>query len=448
MKRHISRISQIANYMRALIFTFGLLIAGVGAGMPCKAQAATPAAAAKIKHIVLIIQENRSFDNLFSGFPGSDSVTSGLDHTGKLVPFHKVRLEEGIDVEHNHSAFLTEFANGAMNGFDLNYSNNIPSPDTPVAPTYPLAYVDRTEVTAYWTLAQRFTLADHMFQSQNSETFTAHLYLVAGQAKRYVDNPTGFPWGCDAPAGTKERVLDNDGTIDAGEFPCTSMHTLADDLDAKHVSWAYYAPAVVKHNGYIDSGAAFSAFDAVKNVRYGKDWANVISPQTKIFDDIRNGRLRRMTWVVPASAESDHPASHAGRGPSWVADIANAVGASRYWKDTAIIVLWDDWGGWYDHVPPPHKDDMGLGFRVPMLIVSPYSRAQTVSHTQYEFGSILKFVEHAFGLASLGTTDARAASIEDSFDFSQPPLPYGAALPTSYSAEDFENIYNGLYGAH
>lgn len=428
-------------------FTFYKLVLPVAAAFlaaalplqPVMASQATP-----IKHIVLIIQENRSFDTLFSGFPGADSATTGTTHDGRTLPLHVVKLEDGIDPDHTHAAFLTQFANGKMDGFDLIAMRDI-AKDTPLDPSvYPLAVVDRNESRIYWELARHYTLTDHLFQSQSSETFTSHLYLVAGDADSFIDNPSGFPWGCDSPAGTRERRLRPDGTIDAGQFPCFTMRTIADEMDARHVSWAYYSPAVVKHGEYIDSGAIFSTFDAIKNVRYGKDWANVLSPQTRIFDDIASGHLRQMSWVVPGSAESDHPGSRANRGPSWVGDIVNAIGSSKYWNDTAVFILWDDWGGWYDHVAPPQLDYMSLGFRVPMIVVSPYAKQGNVAHNTYEFGSILKFVEATFGLDSLGKTDARAAEFSDVFDFSSAIQAY-KPVSTDTSAADFKQIYEGLY---
>ena len=132
--------------------------------------------------------------------------------------------------------------------------------------------------------------------------------------------------------------------------------------------------------------------------------------------------------MIPDNEDSDHYALIGGKivdnGPDWVASIVNAVGQSSYWDSTAIIVLWDDWGGFYDHVPPPHMDYVGLGFRVPMIIVSPYAKKGYVAHTQYEFGSLLKFIEVTFGLGSLGTTDVRANNINDAFNFKQKPRPF------------------------
>ena len=137
--------------------------------------------------------------------------------------------------------------------------------------------------------------------------------------------------------------------------------------------------------------------------------------------DVAAGTLPSVSWVIPSFANSDHPASGCNGGPRWIAKLVDAVGASAYWKTTAIVLIWDDWGGWYDSVPPPQIDYTRLGFRVPMIVISPYARPHHVSHTPYNFGSILQFVESTFGLGSLNATDRSANSMEDLFDLTQAP---------------------------
>jgi phospholipase C len=213
---------------------------------------------------------------------------------------------------------------------------------------------------------------------------------------------------------------------------------MRDLLDAKGVSWKYYTPNIKTHGGDL-----WNAFDAIKQVRYSSEWSkNVSSPETNIFNDISAKKLPAVSWVIPDGQNSDHPAQQKwgitkDTGPSWVAQIVNAIGQSSYWQSSAVIVVWDDWGGWYDHVPPPQLDYTGLGFRVPMLVASPYAKPGYVSHTQYEFGSILKFLEQTFGLGSLGTTDVRATSIGDVFDFGKPGRKF-KIIPAEYSKSYFE----------
>jgi phospholipase C len=208
-----------------------------------------------------------------------------------------------------------------------------------------------------------------------------------------------------------------------GPFPCfTQYDTMADVLDAAGVSWKYYVESYDLNSPYADfGGRVWDAFDAIKRVRYGPDWKNISIPNTTIFSDIKNGHLPQASWVMPTLAASDHPASGNKLGPAWVTSIVNAVGKSSYWNNTAILIMWDDWGGFYDSVPPPQLDYTSLGMRVPLIVVSPYAKQHFVSKTQYEFGSVLKFIEQTFGTNSLGSTDVRANSIVDMFDFSQSP---------------------------
>ncbi|MBV8197583.1 MAG: hypothetical protein JO263_05585, partial [Candidatus Eremiobacteraeota bacterium] len=372
-----------------------------------------------------IVQENRSFDNLFSGYPGADAALSGPMHSGAEVRLHQTTLQ-GVDIWHNWTNAMTAWNGGKMNGFDLN-----PLTSGGQARTYPYAFVARKLVAPYWTMASQYVLADHMFPTMFGPSFTGHLDLIAGTtdlspSEAEVDGPNNQPWGCDAPAGTRTSVI-GPRRIEfggSGPFPCfTQFRTLADTLDAAHISWRYYAPPVIANS----TGSIWSEFDAIRNVRYGPDWKrNVISPQTRVLTDAAKGSLPAVAWVIPDAADSDHVSQGPADGPSWVAAVVNAIGTGRQWKQTAIVVVWDDWGGWYDSIPPPQLDFRGLGIRVGCLIVSPYAKSHYVSHTVYEFGSILKFVEQVFGLPPLGTlaegyTDARANSLVDSFDFRQRP---------------------------
>ena len=147
-------------------------------------------------------------------------------------------------------------------------------------------------------------------------------------------------------------------------------------------------------------------------------------PQTKVLTDIADGQLAQVSWVMPDGADSDHPRGNKGTGPAWVASVVNAIGNSPYWSNTAIIITWDDWGGWYDHVPPTIYNSYEYGFRVPLIIVSPYSKQGYVSHVQHDFGSIVKFIDEVFDLPSLGYADARADDFSDCFDLTQTPIAF------------------------
>ncbi len=257
-----------------------------------------------------------------------------------------------------------------------------------------------------------------MFPSQLDESYTAHQFLIAAQAGGVVDAPNAAPWGCDAPPGTIIHEMTPARAWGTGVFPCFTYRTLGDELDDRGLPWTYYAPNLTADVG----GLAWTAYDAINGIRHGPDWKkNIVWPETKVIGDVAAGKLGAVTWVVPDWVNSDHSGNDSTTGPAWVASVVNAIGASPVWRSTAIFIVWDDWGGWYDHVPPPQVDLFGLGIRVPLIVVSPYAKSGYVSHVQYEFGSILQFAETRFDLAPLAAADARANPHDDCFDFSQPP---------------------------
>jgi phospholipase C len=366
----------------------------------------------KIKHVIILVQENRTFDNLFHGYPGADTVSSGKTHDGKTVALTAGTLEESYDLGHTHANFETEYDGGKNDGFDL-----VPtSPAT--SPTAPYQYVERSEVQPYFDIAHEFTLADHMFASQNGPSFPGHEYLIAGQDAGADDDPTDIePWGCDAPAGTTVPVYAANGSV-TNVFPCFDYQTMGDLLDAAHLSWRYYTTT-----GTLQGTEALpDPYDAVNHIRNGPDWnKDTVTPPTQIWSDIATGNLPAVSWVNSPAAASDHPQLNDGHGPSWIASVVDAVGESPYYRDTAVLVTWDDWGGWYDHVTPQEYGVWGRGFRVPLLVASAWSKHGYISHPAHEFGSILKFVEDVYGLPSLGTRDAVSDDLADCFDFTQHP---------------------------
>jgi phospholipase C len=441
-----------------------------GPGLPplAPSNVAAPPLGTYIKHVVIIVQENRSFDNLFTGFPKANSASFGFTSTGqkvtlKAIPFSGTPPAKVTqDFIHDWKHAINGWDGGKMDGFDKNvFSGGVP------VGTFPYSYVARKLVTPYWTMAKQYVLADAMFPTMFGGSFTAHLDLIAGTAglspkSTEVDWPNATPWGCDAPPGTTSWTLSTlrgpatsptPVPVQNGPFPCfTQFRTMADTLNAKHVSWRYYAPAI----GADEAGSVWSEFDAIKNVRNNpSEWtktgkpvgSGVSWPPTNVLADAAAGTLPAVSWVIPDNRDSDHPSANSDTGPSWVAAVVNAVGKSPEWKSTAIVVLWDDWGGWFDNVDPPRPDFngapefIGLGIRVPCIIISPYAKKGYVSHTQYEFSSVLKFVEAAFDLPvvgppSFGYTDTRATSIIDSFDFTQKPRAF-KAIPAKYPASHF-----------
>jgi phospholipase C len=375
-------------------------------------------------HIVILIQENRTFDDLFATFPGADGTRVAKTHDGTRR-LRQGNLYSSINPSNRYAYWLRDCdADTAgrckMDGFDT-----VPIGRTPG--TYVYQYVDPAQIKPYWDMAREYVLADRFFQTQGSGSFTAHQDLIRGGTElnprqSLIDLPTNEPWGCDAPRGTLTSLItrDNHYYQDAGPYPCLSYRTLRDLLDTAKVSWRYYSPTVGQNFG----GDYWDAFDAIRAVRYGSEWAtNQASPETKVFTDIEREALPGVSWVIPDRKNSDHAAVGGDTGPSWVARVVNAIGESSAWRSTAIFIVWDDWGGWYDHVPPPraHRSG-GLGFRVPLIVVSPFAKPGYIAHEPYEFGSIVKFVEDNWDLGRLGTTDETSSDFaDDFFDFKREP---------------------------
>ncbi len=412
-----------------------------------------------IQHVVVIIQENRSFDNMFHGYPGAHYATTGQNSTGDTITLMAESFNAKYDFNHQftEATAAINYPSESMNGFDL-------TPCGGSCPTIPpcnvngcnpqYSYVPEHQVQPYWDMAQQYVLGDDFFESQLDGSFVGHQYLIAAQAEQTWGVPTQPQWGCDAPAGTTIGLLNSNtepGTIRQGALipPCfdppNTPHdqTLADEIDeastsAKPLSWAYYAPASN------DAAYIWSAYDAIKHIREGPEWTtNVISPPQQFITDVAAGKLASVTWIAPDLANSDHPLSNSVSGPSWVASLVNAVGTSSFWKTSAIFVLWDDWGGFYDYVPPPLLDYDGLGMRVPLIVISPYALAPTggtyrIAHSQYEFGSVDRFIENTFGLGQLAAADSRANPFAngDVFNFKQKPRTF-KKIPAKFSTQYF-----------
>jgi phospholipase C len=400
----------------------------------------------KITHVVIIMQENRSMDNFFHGYPGAQTATTGKNSTGQTITLQPVAMNANFDMIHRFTQAVQsiDYTKGeAMDGFDLTPCSGTCPPN----PQY--TYVQQTDVQKYWNMAAQYVLADKFFSSALDGSFQGHQFLIAGQAEQTWGIPTGSVWGCDGGPTDKITLLNSstkpgtttNNTIQACfDPPVTQLTdvTLGDELDAKGVSWAYYAPAAPGLPG-ADPGYIWSAYDAVNHIRNGPDWAkNVISPPKQFITDVKAGKLAAVTWIAPDIVNSDHPLCSPCTGPAWVSSLVNVVGKSSFWNTSAIFILWDDWGGFYDSVPPPLLDYDGLGIRVPLIVISPYARKNKVAHATYEFGSILKFSENLFGVAALSASDSRAANIgtdPNVFNFSGAPRPFkpfASAVNDSY----------------
>jgi phospholipase C len=279
-----------------------------------------------------------------------------------------------------------------------------------------------------------------MFQSQIDESFTAHQYVIAAQDGWGVDLPDAVYWGC-VFAGVTVETITVARTYGPQESACFNYQTLGDELDKAKLSWRYYAST-------FGGGGSWSGYEAIKHIYEGPDWKkDVISPNWKFITDVRAGKLANFTWITPVCPDSDHVNCTGAYGPSWVAALVDTVGKSKFWDSTAIFIQWDDWGGLYDHVPPPYKDRDSLGFRVPLIVLSPYAKHGYVSHVEYETASVLRFAEDLYGLHQLAAADERAASpAGDCFDFTQKPRPF-VKIAAPYPANFFINRFGREYFA-
>jgi phospholipase C len=377
----------------------------------------------QIKYVVVIFQENRTPDNLFHGLPGADIANSGINSKGKIIPLEPTPLVNNYDLDHSHHAFVEMYAGGKMNGADKIQIFCAPHAKHCPPPNPQFKYVRPSDVAPYFQLAKQYTFADRMFQTNQGPSFPAHQFILSGTSAPtatsdlfVADGPAGVSHailntGCTAPSKEFVRLIDPSGDESQKVYPCFDHPTLTDLLDSAHVSWRYYTPS---------ANFFWTAPNAISHIRFGSDWNNVILRTNQIFQDIKDNKLPAVSWVIPNWGESDHPGSgNLGLGPAWVASIVNAIGNSAYWANTAIFITWDDWGGLYDHVAPKIYDSYEYGFRVPLIVVSPYAKQAYVSKVTHDFGSILKFIEGVYGLPSLGYADSRADDLSDCFQFNE-----------------------------
>ncbi len=373
-----------------------------------------------IKHVIFIIQENRSFNNLFVGFPGATTQDYGYDTRGDKIALQAEDLATNWDIQHASVSFFAACdGHGKIPGTHCKmdgWNNELGSIGAPR--NFPYSYVPENQIAQYWEMAQQYVLADNTFSSNIDGSFIAHQYSVAAYADHAADYPE-TDWGCPGGVGDKIETFTNERKYGKRIVACFDIPTLANEADAAGVTWRYYTGSLSSSDGL------WSAYQADRRIYDTADWTNdVITPQSRFLTDIAGGSLANITWITPTLQDSDHPGLEANGGPAWVSSIVDAVGKSAFWKSSAIFVMWDDWGGWFDPVKPPFVDYDGLGFRVPLIVISPYAREGSVTHLQYETASVLRFIEDNFGLASLAASDARAndpANDPNAFDYRQKP---------------------------
>ncbi|MEX0992241.1 MAG: alkaline phosphatase family protein [Actinomycetota bacterium] len=348
-----------------------------------------------IKRVVYLMLENRSFDNVFGAFPGANGARTG-NRDGREVPLVRCPPWLPEDLPHNYDFALYCVNGGRMDQFA--------HPDSPSSLAYAYSQLDRADIPNYWAWAKNFVLCDNFFASALGPSYANHLFFIAGNSAgtfdapenaRLVDLPGGGKsksWGCDTPEDVYVLVTDKRGRV-RKHRPCFDLDTVGGGLTRKEIPWRYYAPE--PHQvGYI-----WSAYTSIKEIMHDDAaWTEHIHPVDRLLNDVRKASLPPVTWIVPRYELSDHPPWNTTNAHNWVSEIVNGIMQGPMWEHTAIFITWDEWGGFYDHVPPPHVDQVGLGIRVPMLVVSPYARKGYIDDARGEFSSPLRFICDNWGL--------------------------------------------------
>jgi phospholipase C len=433
-------------------------------GLTSSASAALATGIHKIRHVVIIMQENRSFDSYFGTFPGADGIPMKHGVPTICVPdpyaLHCVRpyhdsTNRNAGGPHDHIDAIRDIGGGKMDGYirqahqgrRLACAASVEAPTCSLAPNQPAAvmgYHDARELPNYWAWARAFVLQDHMFQSDTSWSLPMHLYLLSGWSARC--SRKGDPTSCRAavqapgsPPGEPQNTT--------GKVPHYAWTDLTYLLKRHHVSWGYYVfdgtqpdcgdnamfCKAVPQNA--KTPGVWNPLPFFDTVRSDGQLGNV-APVRDFLTAAKNGTLPAVSWVIPAQKVSDHPPALISNGQTYVTGLVDRIMRSPDWSSTAIFVAWDDWGGFYDHVKPPSVDAQGYGLRVPAFLVSPYARRGYIDHQVLSFDAYLKFIEDDFlgGARIDPKTDGRPdprpdvreharilGNLASEFDFNQPP---------------------------
>ncbi len=374
-----------------------------------------------IKHVVVMVQENHTFDNYFGTYPGANGISnySSLPTTPggapSVTPYLLTNTTLAHNLDNSWAAAHAAYDNGKMDGFVTAEGSNLT-----------MGYYDYHAIPYYWDYASRFVLMDNFFTSVMGPSMPNHLYLVSAQSGG---------WTSDERNGvinfTSSSIQNNKITLPS----------IFDELDASHVSWKYYA-------GYSEELTNWNPLPAFTSFMDNQTRLNRLTETSQFMTDIKEGNLPSVSFVMPANDTlSEEPPANVTRGEQAVVQMINAVMNSPYWGSTAIFLTWDDWGGWYDHVPPPQVDGFGYGMRVPCIVISPYAKEAFVDHTQGDFTSILKFIETTYSLQPLTSRDGLANNLMEAFDFGQAPNS-PLTLPGPFIANHYPLEYpNGTLSA-
>jgi phospholipase C len=378
--------------------------AGVSPASPAVGSAQDHEPKTPIRHLVVLMQENHTFDNYFGTYPGAEGLTPDIwmpvdpqnPGAGSVQPFY-LGKRTITDLSHSTSTFYDQYAEGDMNGF-VSALNKRKQDGT-----LSMGYYDGNDLPYYWNLADNYTLYDRFFSSARDGSFANHMYWVAA-----------IPPVVERGQQLSEKLA--------------SMPTIFDRLQAAGVSWKFYVqnydPAITYRTA-ANYGNRASQVIWVPLLNYDRfiddpTLSSHIVDIKEYYNDARNGTLPAVAFLVPSGA-SEHPPSSLDSGQRFVKSLITELMRSSQWESSAFLLVYDDWGGWYDHVRPPTVDLYGYGFRVPALLVSPYARKGYIDSNQLDFTSILKFIEDNWGVFPLADRDSRANSIASGFDFTKPP---------------------------
>jgi phospholipase C len=416
-----------------------------------------------VKHVVVIVQENRSFDNFFGGpAPSAPSGAPSGSPPPSAYPNADSAWPPGVAAHMVSTPIDDNSANGGHDGWAcLNQSlpyarfstnqwiaaSSSPPPANCTANGNYFRFVPQSQRTIYWQIARAYGLGDRFFAATNSASYPPHQFLVAGDASFTVPVERAAP-APDAANEVRRWWIADQPTVGPAEFPgcsdkgpasgpvvgpsvftttvstndnrmaCYDRPTYADRLDAAGVSWTHYTTAMpAKDLGVFDGFINSVAWNGPTHVLHGGHFL----PTTQVLRDARAGKLPEFAWVKPPCIkQSDHPGQGGHNGPNWVGSVINAIGGSSEWSSTVIFVIWDDWGGFYDHVVPPTPPpwQLGRGVRIPFLVISPYLTAPgAVVHTEGHPGSIMRFVDDLYAAQPLTSFDRDAPDLAGWFTF-------------------------------
>ena len=389
-----------------------------------------------IRHVIIIMQENRSFDSYFGVYPGADGIpmSGGVPTvcvpdpmTGKCVRPYVDHNDSTQGGPHTSAAAMADIDGGKMDGFIAEAEKRCTS-TKPCKADEVMGYHVGTDIPNYWAYAKNFVLDDHMYESDHSWSLPSHLYLTSGWSA-ICSNPAD-PMSCKSSNSAQYRTTSN-----PTPYAWTDLTWL---LNKYGVSWRYYLDNGIKSttnpNGV---PSIWNVLPGFTDVHQDGQLGN-IQNLSKFFAHAQAGTLPNVSWIVPNQQDSEHPPALVSTGQAYVTRIINAVMQSSDWGSSAIFLAWDDWSGMYDHVVPPTADSLGYGLRVPGLVISPYARAGYIDPQTLSFDAYLKFIEDDFlggqrlNPATDGRPDPRPDVRENSpllgdltsdFNFGQAPLP-------------------------